>query len=93
MSWYIFLCVGHFGLLHHTKKQEEEKEGMCDRPGVYLCGCDRGVCERWMCDRGTLLWGVCERWMCDRGGVLWGVCERCSCLLITRLPSDCAFAL
>ena len=33
LFWYIFLCVGHFVLLHHMKKQEAEKDGMCDRPG------------------------------------------------------------
>ena len=36
---YVFLCVGHFGLLYHTEKQEEEKEDMCDCAFVYLCGC------------------------------------------------------
>ena len=42
------------------KKQEEEKEGMCDHPGRYSCGC---------VNRGALLWGACERWMCDK---IWG---------------------
>ena len=44
-------CTGHFVLLHHTEKQEEEKEGMCDRPGMYLSRCVTewlycGVCVR-----------------------------------------------
>ena len=28
LCWYIFVCAGNFVLLHHTKKQEKEKEGM-----------------------------------------------------------------
>ena len=58
------LCVGHFVLLHHTKEQEEEKEGMCDSPGCW-CGCGQKA----------LLWGVCERWMCDRGCVDESMCD------------------
>ena len=86
------LCVGHFGLLYHTKRQEEKKVVVTILVGICV-GVNRGallwgvwevvvteglyceVCERWMCDRGALLWGVCERWMCDRGCIVGCVRE------------------
>ena len=32
-------------------KKQEEKEGTCDRPGVYLCGCGQNG-SMWECVRG-----------------------------------------
>ena len=69
----VYLCAGHFVLLHHTKKQEEEKEGMCDSPGIYWCGCGQRA----------LLWDVCEMWMCDRGFVDELICAVEDSLLTT----------
>ena len=49
----VYLCAGHFVLLHHTKKQEEEKEGMCASLVYIGVGVDRGlycgVCVRGGC--------------------------------------------
>ena len=56
---------------------------MCDRPGMYmyLCGCEQ---------RGSIVGCVCERWMCDRGALLWGVCDhRCRKLGTGGAPGAC----
>ena len=44
------------------------------RGGYVTEGLYCGGCERWICDRGALLWRVCEKWMCDK---IWGSVNVC----------------